>query len=324
MLSWNGLAHLRPTYVSLCLNNMKLHNSVVMSLRLLRSLMDMSPQKRKKLTPGMGSGNIHEVQQTLDILETNDLLTLFFDDLDHFKNSARAALAQLGPSAANVDVKNTILVGKFPYMIQIKDRLAFLDHVLSTTHFTLSVPQVTTFWNDLVIGALVPEERDEAFGWLEHTRALLSQKPTQTPAEDPMFHLFLELVPSLQVDQLSKEGFTFFDFFYRYVNYKLHKITQAENNKYVITLPPPYFSLFAHSSSSLSSLFSLCHSNLLLKDFYCSSMGSSRASYPMANCLGSQGLAGGPPGHCPLESLSQERCNCPYAYSGCTPRSIHC
>jgi hypothetical protein len=155
MLNWNVLAHLRPNYVSLCLANLKQHNSVVMSLRLLRSLMEMSPPKRKKIMTG-ASGGVHEVHQTLEMLETNDLLALFFDDLDHFKTSAKAALNQFGPSAANVDLKNAVLVGKFPYMVQIKERLGFLDHVLSTTHFTLSIPQVTIFWNDLVVGALVP------------------------------------------------------------------------------------------------------------------------------------------------------------------------
>lgn len=226
MLSWPPLAGLRSHYVLLCLNNLKQHTSSVMALRLLRGLMDMSPQKRKKM-PGV------EVQTTLDLLESHDLLTLFFNDLDHFKASSRTALSQYGAAAAQLDVKNAVLVGKFPYMQQIKERLMFLDHVLGSTPFVLSIPQLTSFWKDLVVAALVPEERDEAFTWLEHTRAGQAQK--SQPAsneEDGALHLFMELVPAMRVDNLSKEGFGFFDFFFRYINFKLHKLTQVEN-KYV-------------------------------------------------------------------------------------------
>lgn len=189
----------------------------------------MPAPKRKKMT-GVGGGTVIETQQTIDILETHDLLALFFADLDHFKNTARGALAS-GP--ANIDLRSYVLVGKYPYMTEIKERLGFLEHVLGSTPFTLGIPQVTTFWNDLVLNALVPEERDEAFTWLERTRGFLSAKAPVPQAEDSVLHLFLELVPSLNVEQLSKEGFSFFDYFYRYVNFKHQKLTQTESSKYV-------------------------------------------------------------------------------------------
>lgn len=216
----------------------------------------MPAPKRKKT-------GVVETQQTIELLETHDLLALFFEDLDHFKNTARATLAT---SPANIDLRSAVIVGKYPYMAEIKERLGFLEHVLSSTHFTLGIPQVTTFWNDLVLNALVPEERDEAFTWLERTRGFLSSKAPVPQAEDSVFHLFLELVPSLNVDQLSKEGFSFFDYFYRYVNFKLHKLTQAEN-KYVP-------SVFYYILSFLPILKAICGSV----------MGSCWHAYSLAYC----------------------------------------
>jgi hypothetical protein len=245
-LSQGSHAHLRADFVQKCLGNLKRHESVVMSLRVLRTLTSSSSSPTKRKRNGMGTVNTPKESQRRTIrnlIKTEDLMSLLVEDLDHFK--------------MNKVVKNaSSMVGKFPYMIHITERLAFMEYVLSTTHSLLSIAQVTTFWSDLVINALVPAECNAALVWLvKRTRASLSygslrkcsassssssssSSSAAAAAEDIMLYLFKELVPFLPVEQLSKEGFDFFDFLFRHINFEPHKLTMTA--EYV---SPSFFSL---------------------------------------------------------------------------------
>jgi ubiquitin carboxyl-terminal hydrolase 9/24 len=98
------------------------------------------------------------------------MLSLFFKDLLHYKEMARAALATL-PMDEHNRVAHLVLVGKQPHYAQIKERTDFLTYVTNHSTLMLSAEQLDTFWDCEVQHALAPEERDLAFDWLENARA---------------------------------------------------------------------------------------------------------------------------------------------------------
>lgn len=94
-----------------------------------------------------------------------NLLNLFFATLLHLKQQAKLAVT---------DNINQFIIGREPYLTQIRERLDFLDYILSWSDLMLTSQQIDLLWDYIILQAQSAEERDAGFQWLENARG--SQK----------------------------------------------------------------------------------------------------------------------------------------------------
>lgn len=219
-LTWVYCHELRPKYIGLCMQNLKEGKSVPFSLKLLQKLLDSYPAKKEK---GM------EAQaQMIDLLEVNSgLMATFFEDLHRFKSKAKEAAKALADAGqTGVDLNQQALVGKQAYIFQIKDRLDFLEYILSHSPLVLQAPQIDAFWASVIVDALTLEERDHGFLWVQNVR---NSQQFQAITEESTQYIFEQKVPLMDFSALTQKGFHFFEYFFRYVNWFLKRFDQGDN-----------------------------------------------------------------------------------------------
>jgi hypothetical protein len=145
------------------------------------------------------------------------ILDLLLKDFKIYNERARGAVLVNNLTDPNA-INFACLVGKHSHLQQVKDRLDFLDQLLGTSPLVLNEAQVDAFWDVVVLGAITSEERDLAFNWLENARGAAGREHPFT--DEVTQHLFLHKVPLLDLSQLSATGFNFFEYYFRYVNWK--------------------------------------------------------------------------------------------------------
>lgn len=166
--------------------------------------------------------------QMIDLLEVNSgLMATFFEDLHRFKSKAKEAAKALADAGqTGVDLNQQALVGKQAYIFQIKDRLDFLEYILSHSPLVLQAPQIDAFWASVIVDALTLEERDHGFLWVQNVR---NSQQFQAITEESTQYIFEQKVPLMDFSALTQKGFHFFEYFFRYVNWFLKRFDQGDN-----------------------------------------------------------------------------------------------
>jgi hypothetical protein len=147
-------------------------------------------------------------------------LNLFFNDLKLYKNSVGDKLSSETPV---VNVK----MGWYTHQEHIQTRLKFLEFILSNSSLLLSVEQVDTLWDCLVVKAVNVEEREMLFVWLENTR-VNNKDGFLAFSENVIDHLFMEKMSMMDCSTLSVSGYKVFERYFLYINEKNNKLKRIE------------------------------------------------------------------------------------------------
>ncbi len=170
---------------------------------------------------------------------------------------------------------------RYTHMQQIKIRLSFLEFLLVNSSstltaaqvpfeladtlrspfpnaFSLSRPQVDVLWDNLITNALVPEEREACFAWLEKSSAnkpdgfvvrswlhIYARESTllcfcrsvqQAFDESVIQHLFVDKMAQMDCTLLNQAGFNVFHRYFLAINEKkdrLKRVDKATDELYV-------------------------------------------------------------------------------------------
>lgn len=223
-LHWGNCYSQRVPFMERCIENIKNHDSVPQTLTILSRIISTYPETISKKSDC--------VYSVIEWLENNhQMLNIVLQDLVHYKQCSKEQASKLPPST---DLDTAILYGTKDHFSQIKDRSTFLEYVLTHSGLMLSMDQLNVFWSCLVTNALTIAEKELAFGWLENTRGANLISPA---FDDEMTqYIFVSKIGELDFSSLTVAGLSFFEFFFRYVNWKNHKFEQTENSYFITSL----------------------------------------------------------------------------------------
>nr|XP_054759305.1 ubiquitin carboxyl-terminal hydrolase 34-like [Lytechinus pictus] len=172
-------------FVEGCLENLKQHRSVVVSLRLIPKLFASFQQYRNNY-------NTHWI--TMWAERELGMMNLFFADLLHYTGQVRLAKKQEKQL--------------YTHKTEIQTRLQFLTCVFSTggspDHFRLTLDQVDTLWSCL---ALDSDCSDEALNWFLQQA---NNKDQHALGLENFKHIFFHKMPQLEPDSISMTGLNLF------------------------------------------------------------------------------------------------------------------
>ncbi len=99
------------------------------------------------------------------------IMDAFFVDLQKYKKDVQAeAVDELKEENLNKGKKGRWEKERYTHMQHVRTRLEFLEFILSNSAINLTAGQVDILWDCLITNALVPEEREACFAWLEKSR----------------------------------------------------------------------------------------------------------------------------------------------------------
>eukprot|EP01087_Luapelamoeba_hula_P017708 TRINITY_DN560_c0_g1_i18.p1 TRINITY_DN560_c0_g1~~TRINITY_DN560_c0_g1_i18.p1 ORF type:complete len:212 (+),score=43.75 TRINITY_DN560_c0_g1_i18:347-982(+) len=184
LLSMEICASLRGQYLELCAENYAKNVNARQSLELIKKILETWPKKARK----------KPIEQ---LARKNRLLTVFFDDLVGYKKEEAVKADEEGKDKKKSKKGHD---ARLSHMDHIKTRLDFLQFFLSYGGLQLSVEQVDILWDSLIVDALVPEEREACFSWLERCSV----------AKEDSFHLFVEKMANMDCRVVTRAGFNLF------------------------------------------------------------------------------------------------------------------
>ncbi|ELR15597.1 ubiquitin domain containing protein [Acanthamoeba castellanii str. Neff] len=226
LLKLELVAPVRTTYTERCAENLMKSVCMPQSLELLIKIVETNPKKGRK--------------KVVDALARKyKLLDAFFADLQKYKREVHSAEESEddGGKKKKKKKKNKgrVVLMRYPHMQQIKIRLSFLEFLLVNSSSTLTAAQVDVLWDNLITNALVPEEREACFAWLEKSSA---NKPDGFVAfdESVIQHLFVDKMAQMDCTLLNQAGFNVFHRYFLAINEKkdrLKRVDKATDELYV-------------------------------------------------------------------------------------------
>ncbi|XP_072031378.1 LOW QUALITY PROTEIN: ubiquitin carboxyl-terminal hydrolase 34-like [Amphiura filiformis] len=185
LVCWFPEREIRMKFVEGCLENLKHHRSIVVSLRLLPKLFGSFQQYRNNY-------NTHWI--TMWAEEELHMMECFFNNLVHYTN--------LIASGEKLDK------GLYTHTTEVQARLQFLTCVFSTLgspdHFRLSLDQVDTLWACLAKDA---ECSDDALSWFLNQAG---NKDQHALGLETFKHIFFNKMPQLEPEKISMTGLNLF------------------------------------------------------------------------------------------------------------------
>eukprot|EP01105_Mastigella_eilhardi_P020178 TRINITY_DN4786_c0_g2_i4.p1 TRINITY_DN4786_c0_g2~~TRINITY_DN4786_c0_g2_i4.p1 ORF type:complete len:3017 (-),score=891.96 TRINITY_DN4786_c0_g2_i4:79-9129(-) len=213
----------RQNTIAKCIFNLRDHKSVPQSLMLTMRLLDTAIDSTMR--------NKKEVQSLSDVIcaleEQHHVVSLFCEDLLHWRGQAGAMLCDAGASATPAEqLFEEIVPGtKYTYNEHVQVRFDFIYFIVSNSKLSLSVSNMDFFWKAMILDAQLTQERDLAFMWLRNTLASQSQS-TCFNADVPDY-IFLSLFPKADFASITPITFGTFSYYFRYVNWQHQKWEQA-------------------------------------------------------------------------------------------------
>eukprot|EP01119_Soliformovum_irregulare_P014939 TRINITY_DN4142_c0_g1_i2.p1 TRINITY_DN4142_c0_g1~~TRINITY_DN4142_c0_g1_i2.p1 ORF type:complete len:2758 (-),score=812.11 TRINITY_DN4142_c0_g1_i2:29-8302(-) len=217
-LNWPPCHAERSTYLEKCVENIRNGDSVILTQQLMNKI--IGSYESDKETVGMDD----TPESVIAWLEKEfDLLRLILQELTKYKEHALSVSRTMDPS---VDPNNVYFrAGPWTHYAAVQHRLSFLEFVLAHNHrLQLTKDLLDSMWTALVTNALTDAERDLAFGWLENMLA----KTQMT--EEGMREIFLVKVSQLDFSRLSPSFVSFWDFYFRRINWMEEKFMQDANH----------------------------------------------------------------------------------------------
>jgi Ubiquitin carboxyl-terminal hydrolase len=263
-LHWEAGHPLRVPYMEKCVERIRAHDSVGEMVALLLRIVNTYP--RTSAYPPRHGEVVEDQRFVIEWLaQHHDIVSVLIDDICHYKEACRAALASNPSYTALVTERvdgvvlsveereehertldEMAIVGRSAHIRALRDRLDFLATVLgSTPSFFLKTPDVSRLWDSVIAGAFTQKERDIGFHWFEESNgsddvyAVTLYPRVDDPALEHLFqHSFPLLlgvdgaegdsngVSNFDIARFSETGFSCFEFFFRCVNWAHDKFDQ--------------------------------------------------------------------------------------------------
>ncbi|KNC51052.1 uncharacterized protein AMSG_12028 [Thecamonas trahens ATCC 50062] len=224
LLGWQCGHVERAEYMERCIANLREHKSICATLQLLRKIVST-------YSSGAGRGAVGGGEQVPDsmasvvawLAEEHALLDVFFADLVHYKAAASAAAVAARASGADDDAINrSKLFGAQGHIVNIRERLQFLNTVLTMSDVGLNHEQVDALWESLVVSPTTVLEQEEAFRWLENTCAV-----PESFSYELVRYIFDVKARDLSFVSITLQGYRFYEYFFRYINWKEKRFEQS-------------------------------------------------------------------------------------------------
>jgi len=215
LLSLPACKHERTIYLDLCLSNIENLETVPKSWHIIQQI--VSIQK----------GN--ELQVTLNWLKQRGLMDLTTQALQKYANFA---MAEYQKNWSEYDANYRIFKGQEFYSYWMKQGLCFMTYMCPTIGSPLTSKQINEFWEAMIEKALTADVRDAGFVWLENARGLEGYSLISAEQSNS---IFTSLFPLLDFSGITVAGFSMFEFFFRYLNWKEKKFEQMKNEFRVLS-----------------------------------------------------------------------------------------
>ena len=199
-LKWDLCHSLRPIFLNRCLDCLVTHKSVPAAVQLIVRILktyDVSEEDLKD-TPAQVITWLNNDQ--------NRMMDLFFADLQHYKQTVVAKAQALQSDGRDLH-NDTRLNGIFTHESQIRHRLDFLLHVYRNSDLFLSMDQIRTFWDCLIVNPLTLQEQDMGFDWLKGIRSTPTA-PVCGLSNEAVRFLFCECLEKFPIRTLSTSGYS--------------------------------------------------------------------------------------------------------------------
>jgi hypothetical protein len=115
------------------------------------------------------------------------LFDTFFANLRVYHQHVKQELAKLPSQAQDV---NSLLVGKWQHLQQIRERFEFLDFTLGNSDLSLTPQQLDALWQSTVVQGLTVEERDLGLQWIETSRSTTNNKEYASLSDESIEYIF--------------------------------------------------------------------------------------------------------------------------------------
>jgi ubiquitin C-terminal hydrolase len=134
---------------------------------------------------------------------------------------------------------NTMLVLGRPHLENVRQRLFFLEYVISNAALTMRMEQVDLLWDLFITQALSSAEREVAFGWLERASSNASGDVVIL-SEQQLQHLFTDKMLTMSGSAITTAGYQLFERYFCRINDRQGKVKFAEekNDKSIGLVSP--------------------------------------------------------------------------------------
>ncbi|KAJ5069434.1 ubiquitin domain-containing protein ubfd1 [Anaeramoeba ignava] len=247
---------IRNNYILLCIQNIQKHQSVLLSLELIKDLVSYSGQQNK-IDNKMFTTKIKKLQQE------HKLMDLFFEDFKYYHEKAQEGASKVSnlrkrfspdlgfeekekekekdeneneneneknkdhkenkPNYVEFDISTTPIVGVHSHLKEIEQRLQFLDFILTNTNLTLSFERFAQIWGFLVEKSISKMETDAFFQFIESLK--LSNQQYGKGFELPFLEkVFTKIVEYFDHQKLNMMEYSIFRKFFTTINRRSNKI----------------------------------------------------------------------------------------------------
>eukprot|EP01127_Copromyxa_protea_P022514 TRINITY_DN8090_c0_g1_i1.p1 TRINITY_DN8090_c0_g1~~TRINITY_DN8090_c0_g1_i1.p1 ORF type:complete len:2714 (-),score=433.50 TRINITY_DN8090_c0_g1_i1:44-7879(-) len=211
----------RVPFALRCVENLRRSVSVPQSLHVLRSIITFYSARSSDVTP-------EEV--ILSLNAHHNLLDLFFNSLAQYTQKLR----EIAPNG-DLDACRYVSNGShYSYFTDIKTRLDFLEFLCRTSPLELQESHIDLLWDNVLLHPVSPTISDVGYNWLKNVARTLDGFTALTDCA--LRYIFERKVATLNLRFLSPEGFSFFEYYFRMVNWSEHLLEQIGNEHRVLSL----------------------------------------------------------------------------------------
>ncbi|KAL6065920.1 USP domain-containing protein [Balamuthia mandrillaris] len=223
LLKMEICAPIRSHYTERCAENLLKKTSVPQSLKLMIKIIETHPKKGRK-----------KALEALD--KKHRLMSAFFEDVKEYKELTKGCkvgkngIVKLKKDSSKSSNHQKPLRPRFTYIEEIKTRLEFLEFVLTNSSISLSAAQVDVLWDCFITNALIPEEREACFAWLEKSRVNKSDGFVAFD-ESIIQHLFVDKMAQMDCTLLNQAGYNVFQRYFLTINEKKDKLKRVDKSQ---------------------------------------------------------------------------------------------
>eukprot|EP00698_Gefionella_okellyi_P025572 TRINITY_DN9417_c0_g1_i1.p1 TRINITY_DN9417_c0_g1~~TRINITY_DN9417_c0_g1_i1.p1 ORF type:complete len:2658 (-),score=590.22 TRINITY_DN9417_c0_g1_i1:2579-10552(-) len=212
-----------------CIHALEHAESVPQVLQVMLHTINVYPAFGKQLGPS----EMNVVQLCEILVGQHDVLNRVLSLLGNYK---RLVMSR-GSEIAEPD--SWAFVGCRPHRYVVTQYCDFLRsvfriltlNVLPTKKYQMTRAQVDMAWDAMVTNAISQHDRTTAFQFFENMRAAQDAEPITLDATEYLFNVKIN---ELQFPSFTMAAFTFFDYFFRWVNWKREAFEQTEASKYIV------------------------------------------------------------------------------------------
>eukprot|EP01084_Bolivina_argentea_P320328 555774_1 len=204
---------LRLPTMQKCIENITKHKSVCSSLQLLVKIIELYPTTTHMSNEPVRwtiIGHLHDEAKLLDH---------FFNNIKYFKE--------------NINNINEIKAKNKLYLNEIKERLQFLQYVLSNNHtIKLNEKYANILWESFIVNALIQKEREltfNSFKKMVHSGRPIKYIYLQEKVPEILFTN--HIMKDIKIINMTQPAYECFERYFQFVNCQKNFLQMLENNK---------------------------------------------------------------------------------------------